>query len=120
MTPYTNDDLLRGAGAFEQAMLVQAAVPDFSSRMTAGTAIGILASMMRSRLPASVISELIDTTFGASGPLLKQVLTLYEGGNLAVHLWTLLPSGQYRLCPDLRQRSQAGSQYERDVGESDL
>ncbi|WP_258044911.1 hypothetical protein [Sphingomonas citricola] len=101
MRPYTNDELLKGIGAFEHAMNAQTDVPGFRKRTSPATAIGILASMMRSGLSATKIDQVIDSEFAADAPLLRKVLAMYEGNNWDMDMWHLQPSGQYKVCTDL-------------------
>ena len=120
VTTYTTEELLRGTGAFEQAMCVQTDIAGVASRMPAGVAIGILSSMMRSGLPATQINRMIDTGFAPNARFLKQVLEMYQGDSWDIHLWQLLPSGQYKVCTELCRLSRPAWRYTRDNGLTDF
>lgn len=119
MSPYTNEELLLGKGAFEHVINAQTSIPGFRKRMSAATAIGILAAMMRSELPAAKIDALIDSGFSNDAALLKKVLTRYEGNDWSMDLWHLQPDGRYKLCTDLCSKLQPGWRYNRTSSQTD-
>lgn len=119
MTPYSTEDLCKGIGAFEQEMRTQDAIPGIAKAIPVGVAIGILFSMMRSGLSATKIEQLIETAFAANAPRLKQILAMYEGDCWDIHLWNLLPNGQYKLCTELCQQVRPDWRYDRNSSGGD-
>lgn len=113
MTIYNEEDIIYGAGAFEQTMRTETNIPGHVSRMSPGAAIGILSAAMRSGMPAALILPAIERNHADSAPLLKRVLGMYEGNDWDISLWHLLPSGYYKLCTDLCRPGLAQWRYDR-------
>ena len=119
MAPYTDDDINKGAGAFEQAMRSQTEIPGRGEKMSASVAIGIISAAIRAKLPAKLINEVLDQHFAADARVLKNVLQMYEGNDWRSDLWHLQPSGTYKLCTDLCRSSERGWRYDRGLASTD-
>lgn len=112
MTIFSGEDILLGAGAFEQAMISASAIPGRAGRMSPGHAVGVLSAAMRSGLPANLIDRAIEQQFAGSADLLKRVLAMYEGNDWDINLWHRLPSGKYKLCTELCRPGLARWRYD--------
>jgi len=101
MTIFVEQDIHYGAGAFEQAMRAQSAIPGRAAKLSPGLAVGILSAAMRSGLPADLIDQAIGQHHRDGATVLKRVLAMYEGNDWDIDLWHRLPSGRYKLCTEL-------------------
>lgn len=61
MTIYTTEDIDQGAGAFDQGMHAQKAIPGRADRVTPGVSMGILSAAMRSGLSPHLIDQVSDS-----------------------------------------------------------
>ena len=111
---YTDEEIIKGAGAFEHAMRSQSSIPGITSRISAPVAVGVLSAAMRSGLPVSRMERMIDQEFASCAQLMKRILDMYEGDDWDIHLWSALPTGRYKLCTDLARPNLATWRYDRN------
>lgn len=112
MRDFTENDVQRGIGMFDQAMRAQSTITGVSTKISAGLAIGIVSAAMRSGLPDKHIEPMIEREFSADRARIKRVLEMYRGSDWDLTLWDRLETGKYKLCTDLCQRDPANWRYD--------